>query len=448
MRILIIVLLSFISFTGYGQTIVKGAGILYTSGVPSHDPGAKGSEVAIDTLTNSWYQWTGAAWVERGFTDNQVISIDSVAGSSVNHYTATLEDGGTIKWRDSFPACSGSDNQLISIDSISGSSVKYYTATLEDGGTISWRDSFPAGGGGITGSGTTGYVPYFTGASAIGNSGMFWDNANSRLGRGTTAPYSDVAIKQSGESSAYNNRRGLSIASSSTESKNMRLWVDGANNKAFIQSVNNEIAYFPLFIQGQGGNTNIGTTTDQGYKLYVSGTFRNSGQQYSDVGFQKVGLNPAGVASFNVDTDTDSGISFPSLGQIELITDGVRMISVNEPNVGIGQTTPTARLHVTGAGSSSLTELLLGEKSDGVDVIKANNGGQVAIGAGAYTTSTVLDVQSTNAVLAPPRMTTAQRDLIPTPPNGGIIFCTDCTATDGSTGVSQTYSSSAWRNHY
>jgi hypothetical protein len=32
--------------------------------------------------------------------------------------------------------------------------------------------------------------------------------------------------------------------------------------------------------------------------------------------------------------------------------------------------------------------------------------------------------------------------------NGLTIFCEDCTATDGSTGVFQTYSSSSWRNHY
>ncbi len=383
MRIIIIVLLSFISFTGYGQTIVKGAGILYTSGVPSHDPGAKGSEVAIDTLTNSWYQWTGAAWVERGFTDNQVISIDSVAGSYVKHYTATLEDGGSIKWRDSFP--SGSDNQVISIDSTSGSSVKYYTATLEDGGTISWRDSFPSGGSGISG-GVAGYLPQYTSATALDTTGLYW--ANSIL---TLNGPSGLATFRGGELANYQSAiamQGRDIIVKSTDN------VSGGWS-----------AYNWMRLNGSTSPKTIVFNPDD----------------RSDIVFRILG---AGSSPYLFNTDP-----------------------ANE-RIGVGQNTPTARLHVTGSGSSSLTELLLGEKSDGVDVIKANNGGQVAIGAGAYTTSTVLDVQSTNAVLAPPRMTTAQRDLIPTPPNGGIIFCTDCTATDGSTGVSQTYSSSAWRNHY
>ena len=74
--------------------------------------------------------------------------------------------------------------------------------------------------------------------------------------------------------------------------------------------------------------------------------------------------------------------------------------------------------------------------------------GQVGIGTATPAASALVDITSTTSGLLPPRMTTAQRDAIASPADGLIIFCTDCTATDASTGVSQTYSSSAWRNHY
>jgi len=45
--------------------------------------------------------------------------------------------------------------------------------------------------------------------------------------------------------------------------------------------------------------------------------------------------------------------------------------------------------------------------------------------------SAMLEVESTNQGLLPPRMTELQRDLIPSPANGLIIYCTDCCITGG-----------------
>lgn len=45
------------------------------------------------------------------------------------------------------------------------------------------------GGGGITGSGTSGYVTYWTGSSAVsGESNLFWDASTDRLGIKTNTP--------------------------------------------------------------------------------------------------------------------------------------------------------------------------------------------------------------------------------------------------------------------
>jgi hypothetical protein len=47
-----------------------------------------------------------------------------------------------------------------------------------------------------------------------------------------------------------------------------------------------------------------------------------------------------------------------------------------------------------------------------------------------------------------PNVTTENRDLIDPMEPGMTIFCTDCTATDSSTGVNQTYNGTVWKNHW
>lgn len=60
--------------------------------------------------------------------------------------------------------------------------------------------------------------------------------------------------------------------------------------------------------------------------------------------------------------------------------------------------------------------------------------------------SAIADFKSTTKGVLPPRMTSTQRDAIASPATGLTLFCTDCTATDSSTGVTQTYNGSTWKN--
>ena len=66
----------------------------------------------------------------------------------------------------------------------------------------------------------------------------------------------------------------------------------------------------------------------------------------------------------------------------------------------------------------------------------------------APSASAILDLASTTKGMLPPRMTTAQRNAISSPATGLTLYCTDCTATDSSTGVMQTYNGSTWKNHW
>jgi len=70
----------------------------------------------------------------------------------------------------------------------------------------------------------------------------------------------------------------------------------------------------------------------------------------------------------------------------------------------------------------------------------------VGIGIEVPNASSVLDISSTTGGLLPPRMTTAQRNAISSPATGLTLYCTDCTATDSSTGVQQVWNGSTWKN--
>jgi len=75
-----------------------------------------------------------------------------------------------------------------------------------------------------------------------------------------------------------------------------------------------------------------------------------------------------------------------------------------------------------------------------------NNAGRVGIGTDSPAPSAKMEISSTVSGFLPPRMTTAQRNAISSPATGLTLYCTDCTATDSSTGVQQVYNGSTWKN--
>lgn len=110
------------------------------------------------------------------------------------------DDGQPYKSVNLLPYLDNTDNQVISIDSSVGSSVKYYTATLEDGGTISWRDSFPSGS--ALSGGVANYVLQYTSATAADTTGLYWNPTTGRLGIRTASPTVTLNVVGPGSTSA------------------------------------------------------------------------------------------------------------------------------------------------------------------------------------------------------------------------------------------------------
>ncbi len=94
----------------------------------------------------------------------------------------------------------------------------------------------------------------------------------------------------------------------------------------------------------------------------------------------------------------------------------------------------------TASGVSSNTKNTL------VTRLRVNTTGQVSIGTTSPDASAKVEVVSTTQGFLPPRMTSTQRDAIASPVAGLSLYCSDCTATDGSTGVMQVYNGSVWKN--
>jgi hypothetical protein len=100
------------------------------------------------------------------------------------------------------------------------------------------------------------------------------------------------------------------------------------------------------------------------------------------------------------------------------------------------------------AGTNGYVSLNAGGFGTAQERVRITATGNVGIGTTTPNASARLDVTSSTQGFLPPRMTTTQRDAIVSPVAGLTIYCTNCTANDSSTGVTQTYNGSTWKNYW
>jgi hypothetical protein len=155
-----------------------------------------------------------------------------------------------------------------------------YTYTLPSAtGTIALTSDIPSGA--ITGSGTTNYLPKFTGTSTIGNSVI--QEASSLIGIGMT-PVSGYKLNVSG----LQRNEGANTVLNFGELDANNIYFQALNlagnaSKGFVWFGTSE--YMRL---NASGNLSIGNTNDT-YKLDVSGTGRFTGVVTSDSNFRANG---------------------------------------------------------------------------------------------------------------------------------------------------------------
>ncbi len=132
------------------------------------------------------------------------------------------------------------------------------------------RTSWPSGSGGtIGGSGSTNYIPKFTGSTSIGNSTIYESSAN--VGIGSTNPTARLEIGGSGnfKLKANVNDPGDIIFEDGGGMQKGRIWAEPAAGVAGLQFSSSDTT--PDIAIDASGNIGIGTTSP-GAKLDVNGT--------------------------------------------------------------------------------------------------------------------------------------------------------------------------------
>jgi hypothetical protein len=251
---------------------------------------------------------------------------------------------------------------------------------IDANGTLSVADTTT---GGISGSGTTNYIPKFTSSSAIGNSQVFDNGTN--VGIGTTSPAALLHVSQASANTIF--RLGNNTTYDQfiyfNGNNDWSLGMDYSNSNAFVLSNASSLGTNDRLVITTGGNVGIGTTSPNA-KLQVLGTIKVATGNAQGI----LGLGEANGATVNVgiwrgaaNAPTSDG-NFLNLGGYDGMVFAVsaaaigsqteRMRITSGGSVGIGTTSPLGNLDVSTsgntainitAGSTALSRLIFGTTS-------------------------------------------------------------------------------------
>lgn len=188
--------------------------------------------------------------------------------------------------------------------------------------------------GGSNSSGTAGYVQLsggsgaFTSSSTTAGNQLFWDSTNHRLGIGTTSPADKLTVRGTvTDMSFVDNADSMSLWGTTAGAGALKL-VRGAYSWGVAVKNSGGLSFGPAFRIDNGGNL---------------GSFGNNAAWVTgyDAALSQV--------TYSFTGDLDTGLYHPATNQVGLVTNGAERVRVDASgNVGIGTTTPSERLEVSG----------------------------------------------------------------------------------------------------
>jgi hypothetical protein len=258
-------------------------------------------------------------------------------------------------------------NLILTPDTNVGIGTTSPTAKLEVNGNVKATSFTGSFSGSISAPGSTTQIVYNSGGALAADSGLVY--SGSRVGIGTTTPVSSLQVNRS--SQTYNSPTAsgaLVVSNLAGGAAVLDIGMD-ATNLAYLQSryIDNSAVY-QLLLNPGGGNVGIGTTTPS-TALTVAGAISSSGATYVggnlSVGttYNGFAANIAGttyVIGANVWVNDGYGYGnansantgfYPSSSTAISINSGgnTRMfIASGSGNVGIGTSSPSAKLQVEG----------------------------------------------------------------------------------------------------
>lgn len=343
---------------------------------------------------------SSADWALFTQAYNDKINSAAVTGTTTKTLTLTQQDGGTItaSWSDlNTDAVLSVFGRTGNVIAVSGD---YTTAQVTESGNLYYTDarsraalSFAAGSGAyntstgvitiptnnnqitngagyitsaalsgyVQGSGTTNYLPKFTGTSTIGNSLVFDSGSDIRINTASNINATFGVAKSLGRDIAnFTNVTDADLTITTSES--------GAAIK--FARITPSVSGQPIQLGVNNNNVLIGTTSDNGARLQVSGgdlTVRKNSSltnPESDIGFYNSFINTnstVGTASA-ISLGSNSNFGVVIYGQLvnnstneHLLgfqtrnssgNGGTRMVITGSGSVGIGTPSPSALLHL------------------------------------------------------------------------------------------------------
>jgi len=274
--------------------------------------------------------------------------------------TTALQVNGTV----TATAFSGVGSGLTSLNASNISSGTVPTAQLGSGSASSSTylrgdGTWATPSGGISG-GTANYIPLWTSASAQNSSAIYQSGSN--IGINTTNPTASLSV--SGGWIGIDNNQALGFKNSSGTYYNT-VQVDGSNNLQLgstnfsgdIRFYNNTAERMRLT---SNGNVGIGTTSPN-FQLDIWGgtgtsaiihsrTSGTTGSDYAGLRIMSPNSASAGGQLFiNGTSNSDLFLQNSEAGGIQFLTSGTERMYINASgNVGIGTTSPAARLDLGG----------------------------------------------------------------------------------------------------
>lgn len=345
----------------------------------------------------------------------------------------------------------------------------------------------------ISGSGNTNYVPKFLNFKELTNSVIYDNGTNVGIGtpgilyaklqvNASGAGIQDALFLENTNTAAANSGTALTFAGtgSATQSIIRSAWSGASINDSylsFLTKVSGSVA--ERFRVSSSGELLINTTTDAGaYTLQNNGALYNTGSAILAATSGNVGIGTTSpgakldvngnvyirstfslfVDEINTYSGTNLNLKYGGSSSFVITENVTERLRITSGNVGIGTSTPAAKLDVSGiirANSGTIYAQSSGTESSGyqlnaltmgydatnnvgwitaggasarTDLVLQAGGGaggpSVGIGTLSPNPSAKLDVASTAKGFLPPRMTSTQRDAISSPAAGLVIYNT------------------------